>query len=77
MFLIISVYTPVLSLLVLQVRNKKKKGNLFSAAMLLIVEVSYQDILRILNILLFHILFLDFWHIKCILRGYGVIHGLS
>lgn len=42
MFLIISVYILVLSVLVLQIRTKKKRGNLFSAAMLEIVEVSYQ-----------------------------------
>lgn len=60
MFLIILVYIPGLSLLVLQVRNKKKKSNLFSAAMLQILEVSYQHILQILNILAFHIIVLDF-----------------
>lgn len=60
MLLIILVYIPGLSLLVLQVRNKKKKSNLFSAAMLQILEVSYQHILQILNILAFHIIFLDF-----------------
>lgn len=65
MFLIITVYIHVLSLLVLQVRNKN-----------MICFQTVESVVGSIVNSIFFCNFLGFWCVKCLLRGYQVIHSL-